>query len=498
MGERARGQLLDEAPLIPPASRSRRRRIRRTGLPGWAPVASSAVTDERLRILVTASSLDLDGTAEGSCSVKYLELLVRHGHRVRVINGADGLVESPSAWLPGLEVVDLPGPVERAVNHGLIGQKVGAARAHLTGFGPVDRARRRRWHRAIASEVEAFVPHVVITRGAGFDYTPHLAMLDLHHRPAWVAHYHDPWPLSVYPDPYRRHEGLISLRQEAASRRILSAADAVTFPSARQRDWQSVRSRVALGDRAVVVPHLGVEGGLVLGLADPWAPGGSAAGGRRSARTGRPGPLRMIHAGSLFRQRDPRPLLEALARVVATTPAGTTPPIRLCLVGFLDPKLVEAEGWRDLVDPLVACGALDLRPGNIGYVESIAELEASDVLLVFVVGTPESPQFPAKLADVFSLGQPALVVAPRASAPADLVGTASPSFVDGDAPGEFERALRSVIAQDREGTLDALVPSDEQRRSVSVEVVGAAVERSIAVARAGCGGPAFPRTVRLP
>src|SRR5690606_5263597 len=95
-------------------------------------------------------------------------------------------------------------------------------------------------------------------------------------------------------------------------------------------------------------------------------------------------------------------------------------PIRLRLVGWIDPKLTEAPEWAARTNPLVAAGALEIHAGNIGYVHSVDELAASDVLLTYVVGTPESPQFPAKLADLFSLGRPMLVIGPRSSTPADL------------------------------------------------------------------------------
>ncbi|MCB1007145.1 MAG: hypothetical protein KDB35_23380, partial [Acidimicrobiales bacterium] len=108
-------------------------------------------------------------------------------------------------------------------------------------------------------------------------------------------------------------------------------------------------------------------------------------------------------------------------------------------MGWLDPKLTALPTWPALTRPLVEAGALDIHAGNVGYVDSIAALRSCDVLLTYVVGTPESPQFPAKLADLFSLGHPMLVIAPLASTPADLVGSDSPAFVDRDRPGAVER-----------------------------------------------------------
>lgn len=431
------------------------------------------------RVLVTASALGLDGSAEGSCSVKYLQLLVRLGHEVLLVNGANRLPGSPAPWLPGIDIVDLDGPIESEPRRGPIGAKLGAARAHLTGFGPLDRARRARWIRTLPGVIRSFRPDVVVTRAAGLDATPHLAMVDLGLDVPWVAHLHDPWPLSAFPDPYRRTEGLLSRRQEAACRRILRRADVVAFPAARHRDWQLRHSAVGIGDRAVVVPHLGTEGGLVRGLPDPWAPDGSAATWTPPTPDGTP--LRLLHCGSLFRQRDPAPLFEALARVVADVAPGPSP-IRLRLVGWIDPKLTEAPEWAARTNPLVAAGALEIHAGNIGYVHSVDELAASDVLLTYVVGTPESPQFPAKLADLFSLGRPMLVIGPRSSTPADLVGVTSPAFVDRNRSGAILDALRRLVARRVDGTLGELRPTPEQRALVGPDSVARAVETTFRLA----------------
>ncbi len=407
-----------------------------------------------MKILVTARHVVAGATSEGTCTVKFANLLADRGHDVICLNGDDSVPAGPLAWMPGCTMVALPGAVAAADadrDLSLVAQKLDAARTYATGFPRSQRAARRRWRDGLREAIAAHRPDVVFVRAAGQDFSPHLAMTDLASDDAgavvpWVGHYHDPWPLSLYPEPYARREGTLPWLQERANRSILRAAGAVTFPSARLRDWESARSGVIVGDRGVVVPHQGVTPELV-------GPTGEPPVGDRS------GPLTVVHAGYLNRQRDPQPLLDALIRRVARLDAtGAPTDIRLRLVGALDPKLTATARWAEAVARLAPPGALVIDGQRVSYAESIAAVRAADVGLVVAVGRPESPFFPAKLADLVSLGGPLLVLAPSASTPADIVGTDHPGFADIDRPGDIDRALDALVEARRTGTLSRFSP----------------------------------------
>jgi len=427
-----------------------------------------------VRVLVTTRLLALGSTSEGTCTVKFCNLLAERGHDVICLNGDDSVRPGPLAWLPECTILTLPGLANAprsAPRGGPVGQKLDAARSYATGFPAAERMARHRWRQGLTRAIADHRPDVVFVRAAGQDFSPHLAMTDVAERdggaaPAWVAHYHDPWPLSLYPDPYTRRQGSIPWFQERANRRILRSAGAVTFPSARLRDWQCSRSGVALGDRAVVVAHQGVT---------PTVP-------RELAR--RDGPLTLVHAGYLNRQRDPQPLLDALARrLQRSSPPDGAPDIALRLLGSLDDKLTGTKRWAESVTYLQSRGALEVDGQRVSYAESITAMRQADVGVVLAVGRPESPFFPAKLADLVSLGGPLLVLAPPASTPADIIGLDHPGFVDIDQPDQIDRTLDTLIEARGTGTLDRFGPPMEAVTLVSQDQVGAAIDEALARAR---------------
>ena len=447
-----------------------------------------------MKILVTTRLLDTWSTSEGTCTVKFCDLLSERGHEVLCLNGDDSLPPGPLAWLPECTIIALAGAPPEPVSvlgerwprrlARLVDQKADAARAYATGFSRAQRVARRRWRDGLTAAIAAHRPDVVFIRGAGQDFSPHLAMTELAERaagtgPAWVAHYHDPWPLSLYPEPYARREGSIGWFQERANRRILRAAGAVTFPSRRLADWEASLAGVALGERAVVVPHQGVG-------ADLWA----AVSAITPPAPAPDDQLTLVHAGLLNRQRDPQPLRDALARRLARRAGdGARSDVHLRLLGSLDPKLTGTDRWAESVEHLQARGALELDDRRVSYAESIAAVRHADVGVVVAVGHPESPFFPAKLADLVSLGGPLLVLAPTASSPADIIGLDHPGFAAIDRPDEIDRALDALVDARRLGTLDRFTPPVAAVRLVSPDGVGAAIDRAIERARwtAGVG-----------
>jgi hypothetical protein len=70
-----------------------------------------------------------------------------------------------------------------------------------------------------------------------------------------MAHYHDPYPGSLYPAPYRQHVALQSPMQEHMHRRIVKSAHALTFPSQRLLEWVLCGELEKERRKAFVVPH---------------------------------------------------------------------------------------------------------------------------------------------------------------------------------------------------------------------------------------------------
>lgn len=102
----------------------------------------------------------------------------------------------------------------------------------------------------------------------------------------------------------------------------------------------------------------------------------------------------LVHFGNLFRQRDLRPLLRALARVAAT--------IRVVCYGTIRDQDLEEAARLGLADRLIE------RP-PLPYRDALPVLAAAGALLV--VQAPETPlQVPGKLYDYLVAGPPILAI----------------------------------------------------------------------------------------
>ena len=172
----------------------------------------------------------------------------------------------------------------------------------------------------------------------------------------------------------------------------------------------------------------------------------------------------MSHAGSLYRRRDPRPLVHAVASLRDRGLIDASS-FRLNLVGWTDPafeadKLVRALRLEDLVR---------LVP-PVTHEESLVFLAASHVTLIIQPGT--DLQVPGKLFEYLQFGRSILALAPP-GATADIIDECGLGRV---APPEDVAAISGAIEQYvddfRRGRLQAAAIEAAARRFDGVALTG--------------------------
>jgi len=442
-----------------------------------------------VQLLVAAVRVDGGTTSEGSCTARVVRLLVERGHQVRLLVGAAGPrgsgaeVARAAVGVP-LDVVEVATSASR---WSWLGQRAARVPTRYrpdlpvqvaTGFGLEELAATAAWRAALLRHEAEMAPDATIVRGAGLDVHPLLARCS--HGGPWVAHLHDPWPISWYPASYASRSRLVSARQEVAARRILRSAPAVTAPSARLLDWTAGASGVDLGDRGHVVAHLGPPAGRRSGAAEPVA-------GLLPDR-----PFVLCHAGTLLGPRDPRLILAAVERVRRAEPAAREQ-LGLAFVGALDRRHHDDASLAALVQAGREEGWLALHDGRVALESALATVASAQVGVVIEADDPLSPFFPAKLADLLGGGGPVLALSPRRSAAADLLGSDHPLRVDPGDVGAVAIAVERAWRAWRAGDLDDLRPPEASRALVAGDVVGPALEAAVAAAiEAGQAGVSRP------
>lgn len=432
------------------------------------------------RVLVAARHVALDRTSEGLCTARFLQALAAGGHDVRCVTSEDG---DPGWRSDGVELRPWPPPprsgwdlLDRWTGPGQGPRPLAFARRHArtaltvtSGRAPQAWRERAQWRQALDDQLVDFRPEVVVARGGGLGFEVHHLLAGRSHAPPWVAHVHDPFPASAYPPSYAERTPLLSAHEERSARRVLRRADVVTAPSERLASWMSRTIGASLGDRLVVVPHVG-------GPTSDGAPDRALVDRLCGDR-----PLLLVHTGTLLRQRSPRALLEALDRLAARSPVWADQ-ARLVLLGRLDRRHRADPALQEVVGRLEAAGCLRVHDGRAHHATALAVTERATAAVLIEADDPESPFFPAKLADYVASDRPVLALTPGRSVARDLLGDAHPLLVTpGDRDGVV-RALEAVREAWAGDALDPLRPRPEARALVSAgharDVADECIERA--------------------
>jgi hypothetical protein len=418
-----------------------------------------------MKVLVAAKRLAPNRTSEGICSSKYVAALVAAGHEVSCITN-EQLSPSELAWhaahAPLAEWPDAQNEhwttrlAKCGAGAAYSARKFNGAAARATGYSLAVWAEVARWRTAIERAVSAIHPDVIVVRGAGREFEPHMAMLGWRAPAPWIAHYHDPYPISLYPEPYRRVIAFQSPRQERVHRQIVAAADGLTFPSNRLLEWVLRAELESARGKAIVVPH--IAGGRTAGVDDANVEPSSSGSHQ----------LNILHAGTMLRERDPRAFLRGVSEVAQDGRARGQ--IRLTFLGRVDSTHARSTEWQTLEH----AGVLDCNDQRVSYASAAAAAKAADCLLIVEANAAESPFFPAKLADYVHVGKPIMAVTPDASVTSDVLGVNHPLRVAPDDAARAARAVAFAWTAWREHRLPSLAPPPRVAASMSESAAAAA------------------------
>ncbi len=423
-----------------------------------------------MKILVAAKRVDPDRTSEGICTSKFLRSLVEEGFEVVCLSGEENAAAHGNFGLPsGVDFRALDrsdnrsawdkvgGVVQGLSRRGRAGRLGGRAIdgvfARATGYFCHDWMRVAKWSNAIERTVKATSPDLLFVRGAGIEFEPHLAVLGAQLTLPWIANYHDPFPLSLYPEPYRKVGSVArSRRQEALHRRIVRQADAISFPARRLLEWVLRGDLEKYRRKAFVLPHISTD------LTAPEK--------QPVDLPFPPAHFNLIHTGTFIENRDPSGLIDAFSQFVDRK-LERREKAHLVLIGGVHRSIVNNPSWQRARQlPNVVC--VDRR---LPFRETVQMARAATASIVVEAPGKESPFFPAKLADAIQLRQPIVALTPRASAVRDLLGADYPLLAEPDDVPAISAALERLWLAWMRNEMDELLPPEETIKSLSPSAV---------------------------
>ncbi len=227
-----------------------------------------------------------------------------------------------------------------------------------------------------------------------------------------VVNFSDPWPGNHFPPPYPK-PGLLQLLPDLmCARQLAASACLITCPSQRLVDYLRGRNRRLRDKRWLVLPHIAPRS-----VPRPVQPNGR---GRR---------MRIVHVGTIYGGRDPRPFLLALKRFLSQRP-GAAEAVFAGVHGDLA-RVVQDMGLSQSVsflDPVPPSDALQI-------------CAQADLLLLIEASTASGIFLPGKFVDYCATDRPILALSPVPGEVADYLAMSDDAVAHPNDPEAIAAAL---------------------------------------------------------
>lgn len=261
----------------------------------------------------------------------------------------------------------------------------------------------------------------------------------------WVAQFSDPWAHN----PYHQHPiAWMNQVEEKNESKVIHAVDRLIFPTGEIRDLVASHYKdVDVRKISTVLPHYYVEklypaqtdcAGRQPAAGTAEGAGGVFAGGddRGDGST-----LIVSYIGDFYGLRSPEPLLRALAIAESRAP-DVTGRLQLRIVGNMESKFHPLlENYRSKIAATIE------KIGQVSYLESLAEMKKSDILLLIDAPSDHNLFLPSKLIDYFGAKKPIMGITAEKGTAGELIRNYGFPVVD---PREPERIADGLIGMVRE------------------------------------------------
>lgn len=214
----------------------------------------------------------------------------------------------------------------------------------------------------------------------------------------WVASWNDPYPRNFYPMPYGKGKDHKQSLIEALQLKQMRKADFHVFPTNalknHMKSYLNVEENVCF-----VAPHIVIET--------------KCNTENNEAEQNKNVPLKIIHSGSLVSPRNPRPVINALSRIVKNNPSIN---IHFTFLGKMEQgDSVYIKSMEHLQ------GLISIIPA-VEYKKSLDILASQDVACVIEAdcGVGGGVFLPTKVTDFMQIHKPIFAISPRKGVLEDL------------------------------------------------------------------------------
>lgn len=219
----------------------------------------------------------------------------------------------------------------------------------------------------------------------------------------WIAHFSDPWTRN----PYVQYGVCTAWLNRRWERAVISHADRLVFVTPQLRDFVMQPYPPSWKRKCVVIPH-------------PYDPSLYPPPARRIRdlrKRRRDAPIIISAVGNFYGQRTPYPILTALTHIKRSHPALYAQ-LKVQFIG----NIPSWQKFHPLYRHLFQEHASQIvHIPTVSYADSLAYMQASDILLLIEADIQPAIFLPSKLIDYLGTGKPILGITPRNSPAAKLL-----------------------------------------------------------------------------
>jgi len=372
-----------------------------------------------MKILIPTESIRINETSSGIVNSSLIQYLSGLGHLVKVIYDNSN-ISYPVNWFRNIELVPTNFNAYRKKWWQNI-PKIRALPTYYYGKSLPEIHKINQWKYLIEKQINDFKPDIILVLGSGSEFLPHWAMTNIKTEIPWIANFHDPYPMSRYPEPYRKKPNFVYFLQERKTREIFGKATYLSFPSKLLMQWFD-KFIPGFKDKSRVLPHL-------------HYPFDNLPSSINDDKVSLPlGKFNIIHAGTLLGPRKVTGLFEAFSRLM-NEDSDFKEKAQLTVIGKI------ARENKHIVDN--ALNNISIYPYRISYKRSLELLQQADLPLIIEADAKISPFLPGKFADIVYFEKPFLAITPEHSEIRRLMGNDYPLICTQN-PEEIYQTLKSA------------------------------------------------------
>jgi len=355
-----------------------------------------------MNILILAESLRINETSSGIVSSTFIKAL-SYNKQNKITCVYDKVFNYDITWLEECNTIALEKSNYKTNSYINKIPKLKGLLAAINGINVDVKNDVNRWRDAIEKQLIINNFDLIITLGSGIAFYPFYAMLEIDTDVKWLANFHDPFPMSAYPEPYKKKGNIFLKWQEHFAKKIIQKANFLSFPSLYLKELMQEKYHFE-NSKSIILPHVGIE-------LD------NLPSSKLDNEVNLPeNKFNLLHAGTLLGPRKVEALFNAFQIFLSSSKERENSSI----LNILGKVAKEHKKIKDIITEFP--NNFNVITKRVSYKKSLELIKQANVSLIIEADASFSPFMPGKLADLIYLEKPILALTPKKSETIRILG----------------------------------------------------------------------------